>query len=53
VIVLDASALRQNLSACDAVYVALADALGTTLLSCDGRWARAPGLSRRVELVVE
>ena len=44
-------ALRANLTAYDAVYVALAEALGTTLLTCDGRLARAPGMSRRVELV--
>lgn len=44
-------ALRENLTAYDAVYVALAEALDTTLLTCDARLARAPGISRRVELV--
>ena len=44
-------ALRANLTACEAVYVALAEALDCTLLSCDGRLARSPGQSRRVELV--
>lgn len=44
-------ALRANLTAYDAVYVALAEALGTTLLTCDGRLARAPGLRGRVTLV--
>jgi predicted nucleic acid-binding protein len=44
-------ALRDNLTAYDAVYVALAEALECTLLTCDGRLARAPGLSGRVELV--
>ena len=44
-------ALRDNLTAYDAVYVALAEALDCTLLTCDGRLARAPGLSRRVTLV--
>lgn len=44
-------ALRQNLTAYDAVYVALAEALDTTLLTCDGRLARAPGVAGRVELV--
>ncbi len=44
-------ALRANLTAYDAVYVALAEALDTTLLTCDGRLARAPGMARRVELV--
>lgn len=44
-------ALRDNLTAHDAVYVALAEALDCTLLTCDGGLARAPGLSRRVQLV--
>jgi len=44
-------ALRHNLSAYDAVYVALAEVLDTVLLTCDGRLARAPGAGRRVELV--
>jgi len=44
-------ALRQNLSAYDAVYLALAEVLDVKLLTCDGRLARAPGVARRVELV--
>ena len=44
-------ALRANLTAYDAVYVALAEALEATLLTCDARLARAPGLAGRVELV--
>jgi predicted nucleic acid-binding protein len=44
-------ALRDNLTAYDAVYVALAEALECTLLTCDGRLARSPGLLQRVELV--
>lgn len=44
-------ALRANLTAYDAVYVALAEALDTIVLTCDGKLARAPGLARRVELV--
>jgi len=44
-------ALRANLTAYDAAYVALAEALDTTLLTCDGKLARAPGMARRVELV--
>ena len=44
-------ALRQNLTAYDATYVALAEALDTTLVTCDRKLARAPGLSRRVDLV--
>lgn len=44
-------ALRANLTAYDAVYVALAEALGSRLLTCDRRLARAPGLRGRVEVV--
>ena len=44
-------ALRQNLSAYDATYVALAEALDTVVLTCDGRLARASGVARRIELV--
>jgi predicted nucleic acid-binding protein len=44
-------ALRRNVTAYDATYVALAEALDTTLLTCDGRLARAPGVASRVELV--
>ena len=43
--------LRENLSAYDAVYVALAEALDARLLTCDARLARAPGMMRRIELV--
>lgn len=46
-------ALRDSLTAYDAVYVALAEALDTTLLTCDGRLARAPGVAGRAELVRE
>jgi predicted nucleic acid-binding protein len=41
--------LRANLTAYDGVYVALAEALGAVLLTCDGRLARAPGHRARVE----
>jgi predicted nucleic acid-binding protein len=44
-------ALRENMTAYDAVYVALAEALDATLLTCDGSLARTPGMSRRVVLV--
>jgi predicted nucleic acid-binding protein len=44
-------ALRHNLSAYDAVCVALAEVLDAVLLTCDGRLARAPGTGRHVELV--
>lgn len=43
--------LRHNLSAYDAVYVAMAELLDVTLLTCDARLARAPGTAGRVELV--
>jgi predicted nucleic acid-binding protein len=44
-------ALRDNLTAYDAAYVALAEALDATLLTCDARLARAPGVGARAELV--
>ena len=44
-------ALRDNLTAYDAVYVALAEALDATLLTCDGKLARSIAGSPRVELV--
>lgn len=36
-------ALRENLTAYDAAYVSLAEALGAPLLTCDERLARSPG----------
>ncbi len=42
--------LRRNLTAYDAAYVALADALDATLLTRDGKLARAAGRTR-VELL--
>ena len=42
---------RHNLTAYDAVYVALAEALGAMLVTCDGRLARAPGLDIQIEVV--
>lgn len=35
------AALRDNFSACDAVYVALAEGLAAPLVTADGRLARA------------
>ncbi len=43
--------LRENLSAYDAGYVALAEALGCPLLTADARLGRAPGLRCPVTLV--
>lgn len=45
------SELRHNLTAYDATYVALAEALDATLLTLDGRLARAPGPRCEVVLV--
>lgn len=42
--------LRDNLSIYDASYVALAEILGATLLTSDGRLARSPGIRCDVEL---
>jgi predicted nucleic acid-binding protein len=43
--------LRKNLTAYDAVYVALAEVLDGVLITCDRRLSQAPGMSRRVALV--
>lgn len=43
-------ALRHNVTAYDAAYLALAEALEAPLVSCDGRLASAPGHSARVEV---
>lgn len=43
--------LRDNVTAYDAIYVALAEALGELLVTADRRLARSPGLNIRVELV--
>ncbi|MGV8042065.1 MAG: type II toxin-antitoxin system VapC family toxin [Thermoanaerobaculaceae bacterium] len=43
--------LRANLTAYDAAYVALAEALDAPLLTTDARLARAPGHRARVELM--
>ena len=44
-------AMRDNLTYCDALYVALAARLDYPLLTADARLARAPGLPCTVELV--
>jgi predicted nucleic acid-binding protein len=43
-------ALRQNLTAYDAVYVALTEVLDGVLVTCDRPLSRAPALAGRVEL---
>jgi len=43
-------ALRENLSAYDAVYVALSEALDVPLVTADARLARAPGHRASIEL---
>ncbi len=42
---------RTNLSACDALYVALAEQLDAPLLTADARLARAPGLRCSVDVL--
>jgi predicted nucleic acid-binding protein len=42
--------LRDNLTAFDAAFVALAEALGAPLITCDARLANAPGHDADVEL---
>lgn len=44
--------LRDNVSAYDACYVALAEAIGAALLTLDGRLSRAPGIRCEVQTVV-
>jgi predicted nucleic acid-binding protein len=42
--------LRDNLTAYDATFVALAEALGVPLVTCDAALAAAPGHGARIEL---
>jgi predicted nucleic acid-binding protein len=42
--------LRRNLTAYDAAFVALAEALSTSLVTCDGRLARAGGHQAQIEV---
>lgn len=42
--------LRHNVSAYDAAFLALAEALGVPLVTCDARLARAPGHAASVEV---
>lgn len=43
--------LRGNLTAYDAVYVALAESLGAVLLTCDERLGSAPGVRNVAKIV--
>ena len=43
--------MRDNITAYDAVYVALAELLDAPLITCDARLAAAPGHFARVEFV--
>ncbi len=43
--------LRANVTAYDAAYVALAEAIGAVLVTCDARLGLAPGLRASVEVV--
>ena len=43
--------LRENVSAYDAVYVALAESLSMVLVTADRRLAAAPGLRARIEIL--
>jgi predicted nucleic acid-binding protein len=43
--------LRANLTAYDAAYAALAEALGCPLVTADGRLANAPGIRCEVQVV--
>jgi predicted nucleic acid-binding protein len=45
--------LRHSLSACDAAYIALAEALDAPLVTCDARLARAHGHSAKVEVFTD
>jgi predicted nucleic acid-binding protein len=42
--------LRENLTAYDAAYIALAEALDAPLVTMDARLARAPGIRAVIEL---
>ncbi|MEX2235918.1 MAG: type II toxin-antitoxin system VapC family toxin [Dehalococcoidia bacterium] len=50
-LLMDAWQLRENFSAYDALYVALADRLGEPLITADGRLARAASAFTTVEVI--
>ena len=43
--------LRRSITPYDAMYVALAEALGAALVTCDARLGRAAGVNARIEVV--
>jgi predicted nucleic acid-binding protein len=43
--------LRENITAYDATYVALAEALDAPIVTCDAPLARAPGHRARIEVI--
>jgi predicted nucleic acid-binding protein len=44
--------LRDNISAYDAMYVALAEAIDAPIVTCDSPLANAPGSRARIEVIV-
>ena len=44
--------LRANITAYDAMYVALAEALQAPIVTCDGPLAKAPGHRAQIEVIV-
>ena len=43
--------LRENITACDAMYVALGEALDAPIVTCDEPLSKAPGHRARIDLV--
>ncbi|HET7291472.1 MAG TPA: type II toxin-antitoxin system VapC family toxin [Vicinamibacteria bacterium] len=43
--------LRENVSAYDAMYVALAEAIEAPIVTCDGPLSKAPGHGARIEVI--
>ena len=44
--------LRDNISAYDAMYIALAEAIGAPIVTCDSPLAKAPGHRARIEVIL-